>query len=310
VPRSSHPGRHDNPANGYRGGVRGLRRKPPQHGTRWASGPAHPQVVAHRGASSHLAEHTLAAYIAALEDGAEALECDVRLTADGHLVCVHDRRVERTSNGAGPVSTLELSTLKELDWASWKNPWADLDDEAEEPDGVSGGILTLEQLCAMVRDWGRRVDLAVETKHPTRYAGLVERRLEELLSRFGWTRPQRDPPPVRVMSFSRLSLRRMRELAPELPQVFLMSRVPLIYRDGSLPMEVRVAGLEIAALRADPDYVRRCAEQANSVHAWVVNDPGDVALCRDLGVDAVITDRPREARAQLRAGESGIGFPE
>ena len=59
----------------------------------------------------------MAAYVEAMDEGAEALECDVRLTADGHLVCMHDRRIERTSNGRGAVSTLELQQLEELDWA-------------------------------------------------------------------------------------------------------------------------------------------------------------------------------------------------
>ncbi len=79
-----------------------------------------PQVVAHRGASDREPEHTLAAYLRAVETGADALECDVRLTADGHLVCVHDRTVNRTSNGTGIVSTLELAQLEGLDWGSWK----------------------------------------------------------------------------------------------------------------------------------------------------------------------------------------------
>ena len=65
-----------------------------------------PQVVAHRGSSESKAEHTLGAYVAALEEGADALECDVRLTADGHLVCVHDRKVDRTTNARGLVSTM------------------------------------------------------------------------------------------------------------------------------------------------------------------------------------------------------------
>lgn len=74
------------------------------------------QVVAHRGASEEAPEHTLAAYRKAIEDGADALECDVRLTADGHLVCVHDWRVNRTSNGRGAVSALELADLAALDF--------------------------------------------------------------------------------------------------------------------------------------------------------------------------------------------------
>src|SRR3954466_5085869 len=81
--------------------------------------PSRPQVVAHRGSSADEAEHTLAAYRRAIDDGADALECDVRLTRDGVLVCVHDRRVDRTSSGRGVVSTLELADLAELDFGSW-----------------------------------------------------------------------------------------------------------------------------------------------------------------------------------------------
>src|SRR5690348_14369513 len=148
--------------------------------------PGRPQVVAHRGASRTQPEHTLAAYVAALDEGAEGLECDVRLTADGHLVCVHDRRVDRTANGRGLVSTMDLAQLDELDFASWKRPWADLDDEAPELDEDSRGVLSLHRLLATVADYGRPVDVAIETKHPTRYGGLVERRLVELLTSFGW----------------------------------------------------------------------------------------------------------------------------
>src|SRR6187200_1157650 len=147
-----------------------------------------PQVVAHRGSSFDNPEHTLGAYVAALDAGADAVECDVRLTADGHLVCVHDRRVDRVTNGHGLVSTMELAELDELDFASWKNPWADLDDDAPARDPEAGKVLTLRKLLETVADYDRRVELAVETKHPTRYGGLVERRLVEVLGDFGWDR--------------------------------------------------------------------------------------------------------------------------
>ena len=102
-----------------------------------------PQVVAHRGSSSEKPEHTLSAYLRAIEQGADALECDVRLTADGHLVCVHDRTVNRTSNGRGVVSTLELAHLEGLDWGSWKEDWASADD-VESPDRDAGRLLTAD----------------------------------------------------------------------------------------------------------------------------------------------------------------------
>ncbi|HEY3001855.1 MAG TPA: glycerophosphodiester phosphodiesterase family protein, partial [Kribbellaceae bacterium] len=217
-----------------------------------------PDIVAHRGDSDSSPEHTLAAYEKAIEAGADGLECDVRLTADGHLVCVHDRRIDRTSNGRGVLSTMSLRDLEELDWGSWKNPWAELDDEADLPDADQLKVLTLERLLSMVRDCGRRVEVAIETKHPTRYAGLVEKRLIELLDRFGWARPRLgQESPARVMSFSWLSLRRMRALAPEVRTVLLMDRVPLRFRDGSLPTGVSIAGPSLEIVTAHPEYVAR-----------------------------------------------------
>ncbi|MEZ5192663.1 MAG: glycerophosphodiester phosphodiesterase family protein [Nocardioides sp.] len=170
-----------------------------------------PQVVAHRGASHENAEHTLGAYLKALDQGAEALECDVRLTADGHMVCVHDRDLKRTAAHQGIVSTMHLAELDELDFASWKNPWADLDDEAPEVDESHGKVLTLRKLMETVADYDRRVEMAIETKHPTRYGGLVERRLAEIVREFGWDGAGS---PVRVMSFSYSAVQRMQRLTP------------------------------------------------------------------------------------------------
>jgi glycerophosphoryl diester phosphodiesterase len=257
-------------------------------------------VVAHRGASEVSPEHTLAAYRRAVEAGADGLECDIRLTADGHLVCVHDRRIERTSNGRGVLSTMSLEELDSFDWGSWKNPWAELDDEAELPDADMTKVLTLEKLLETVRDAGRPLELAIETKHPTRYAGLVERRLIEMLDRFGWAHPKvGTESPVRVMSFSWLSLRRMRVLAPGLRTVLLMDRVPLRFRDGSLPTGVSYAGPSLEIVSAHPEYVDRAHKHGHQVHVWTVNTAQDVRLCRDIGVDALISDRPELALETL-----------
>ncbi|MDP9318099.1 MAG: glycerophosphodiester phosphodiesterase [Actinomycetota bacterium] len=277
----------------------GWRRRPAVH---WDRAPGRPQVVAHRGSSSTRPEHTLGAYQQALEEGAEALECDVRLTADGHLVCVHDRRIDRTSNGQGPVSTLELAQLDSLDWASWKNPWQDLDDEAPETDVEQGRIVTLERLLDMVYDWGQPVDVAIETKHPTRYAGLVEQRLVETLDRYGWARPRRGAAsPARVMSFSWMSLRRCLEMAPGLEMVYLMDRVPLRFRDGTLPLGASIAGPSMDIVLAHPEYVAKVHAAGNGVHVWTVNNPVDIELCASLGVDAIISDNPADALRQLTA---------
>ncbi|MGW2630355.1 glycerophosphodiester phosphodiesterase [Streptomyces chattanoogensis] len=267
------------------------------------SNPPAISVIAHRGASEDAPEHTLAAYRKAIEDGADALECDVRLTADGHLVCVHDRRVNRTSNGRGAVSTLELADLATLDFGSWKDEAYGNeapDRQLEDPERTS--VLTLERLLELVADADRRVELAIETKHPTRWAGQVEERLVELLDRFGHTKPARageGTPPVRVMSFSARSLHRVQAAAPGIPGVYLMQFLTPRHRDGRLPPGVGIAGPGIRILRAHPEYVAKAHRAGHQVHVWTVNEASDVELCRELGVDAVITNRPKQVRNQL-----------
>jgi len=263
-----------------------------------------PHVVAHRGASAAEAEHTLAAYRRAIDDGADGLECDVRLTRDGVLVCVHDRRVDRTSSGRGVVSTLELADLAELDFGSWHRGADDPDPmltaEWEAPDWDRRQVLTLERLVEVVAGSDRPVELAIETKHPTRYAGLVELALVDVLARHDMTRPDSDGRSrARVMSFATSGLRRVHALAPEVPTVHLMRRVPLRLRDGQLPRGVLAMGPSLPAVRAHPDYVARVHEQGGQVHVWTVDRPEDVEFVTELGVDVIITNRPAAVLAQL-----------
>ena len=245
--------------------------------------PDAPMVVAHHpgGASSHdNAEHTLGAYVAALDAGAEGLECDVRLTADGHLVCVHDRDLRRTAGSRGvglddgPRRARASSTSP-----SWKNPWADLDDEAPDRDEELDRVLTLRKLLETVADYDRRVEVAIETKHPTRYGGLVEKRLVEMLRDFGW---DRGGSPVRVMSFSFTALQRVepdgargaagdadrqaRRLADAAPD----DRQGLAGRPGHR-----------AAARAPEARPGGSPRRGRDVHVWTVNTEEDLELCLD-----------------------------
>jgi glycerophosphoryl diester phosphodiesterase len=252
-----------------------------------------PQVVAHRGASFENPEHTLGAYLKALDAGAEGLECDVRLTADGHLVCVHDRDLRRTAARKGLVSNANLEDLEALDFASWKNPWAELDDEAPDRDAKLDGVLTLRKLLEAVADYDRRVEVAIETKHPTRYGGLVERRVAEMLHDFGWDQAGNgEPSPARVMSFSHTALQRMERLAPG------VRLVQLIERPQYWPLLRRVVGADwvlgpgIELLTEHPRLAERIVGSGHDVHVWTVNTEPELRLCQELGVKAIITDRP------------------
>jgi glycerophosphoryl diester phosphodiesterase len=266
------------------------------------------QVVAHRGSSGSRAEHTLEAYEQALDDGADALECDVRLTRDGVLVCVHDRKVDRTSDGRGVVSTLELRDLAELDFASWKARQRDplLEAAWEEVDTADdrGKVLTFERLLQLVLDasppGARRLQLQVETKHPTRYGGLVEHRLVEVLERYGLVTPiSRSVSTVAVLSYAVTSLRRVHALAPALPTVLNMDRVPVRHRDGRLPHHVDAAGIGLSFVKANPHVVERFHARGNRVHVFTVDAADDVDLMLDLGVDAIISNHPRRVLRRL-----------
>jgi glycerophosphoryl diester phosphodiesterase len=282
--------------------------------------PARPLIVAHRGASSAVAEHTLDAYVSAIESGADAVECDVRLTKDGHLVCVHDRTVNRTSDGRGVVSDLDLTGLNSLDFKSWHS---DLPISADQllndtpylagvaPDRIErgGGVLTLEVLLGLVRDASRPIRVFIETKHPTRYQGLVEKELVELLARFGWAGEPGPAPTLRqppdmdnrvvVMSFAPTAIRRIKLLAPDIPTVLLLDRLLPGRRDGMLPTGVAIAGPGLHVLRAEPGYVARAHSRGHPVYVWTVDDAEDLRFVRELGVDTIATNQPAEVIAQI-----------
>jgi glycerophosphoryl diester phosphodiesterase len=264
-------------------------------------GSGRPLVVAHRGASAETPEHTLAAYTSAFDVGVDGIECDVRLTADHHLVCVHDRRANRTSNGDGVISTLELAQLEGLDWGSWKK----LDDgragEQADRDPERGRLLTLRRLLDALTAQRQELLTLIETKHPTRYGGLVERQLVTVLREFGLGGADLPRQPhVRVMSFSLLALMRMRGLAPDVGLVYLVEQAaPRFSWDGSLPPGITSVGLDVRIVRRTPSIVRAHQRRGHCVYVWTVNHDDDVERCADLGVDVIISDRPRHVMGLL-----------
>ena len=118
------------------------------------------QVIAHRGASGHAPESTMAAYELAHEWGADYLELDVQITADGELVVFHDDAIDRTSNGEGSIHDHTLEELKALDTGSWFN-----EANADKSDaGFEGAqMLTLNEL---FERFGHDARYYIETKSP------------------------------------------------------------------------------------------------------------------------------------------------
>lgn len=259
---------------------------------------AHPFVVAHRGASADRPEHTPAAYELALREGADGVECDVRLSRDGHLVCVHDRRVDRTSTGSGLVSEMTLAQLRELDWGTW---------HASRPAGGTG-LMTLDELIAMVLDWNRPVKLFIETKHPVRYGALVESKVLELLQRYGIASPpSADLSRAVVMSFSAAAVWRIRRAAPMLPTVLLGDTSRYLGGGAATTVGATAVGPSITTLREHPELVDRAAAQGRAMYCWTVDHYEDVEFCRDLGVGWIATNHPGRTKAWLQNGLTGAG---
>ena len=258
----------------------------------------HPFVVAHRGASAALPEHTLAAYDLALSEGADGVECDVRLTSDGHLVCVHDRRVDRTSNGVGLVSEMTLAQLQAFDYGGWHQAGSTSPDMAGRT-----GLLTLDALVELVLDWHRPVKIFIETKHPVRYGAQVERTVLALLARYGIAAPaSASRSRAVVMSFSAAAVWRIRRAAPLMPTVLLGSAAQYLGGSAATTVGATAIGPSIETLREHPELVDHAAARGRALYCWTVDQAEDVDFCRDVGVAWIATNQPARTKARLRAG--------
>lgn len=239
-------------------------------------------VYAHRGASAAYPEHSLPAYEEALRRGADGVECDIRLTADGVAVLWHDDIVDRCSNGSGRLSKLTLAQLRELDIYNWRT---------DVPASGKTQIMTLEDLLELTTSHHTLVRLAIETKHPVRSGAAVERELARLLRRFGL---HRDRERVMIMSFSRMAVTRAAALLPELDRVFLFETMNRYVQGRPMPTAATYIGPDVRFVLDDPGLVQRSHARGQKVYVWTVDDPAVAARCRDMDVDALATNRPAE----------------
>ncbi|QYF88712.1 MULTISPECIES: glycerophosphodiester phosphodiesterase family protein [Arthrobacter] len=286
---------------------------------------ARPLVYAHRGSSAAFAEHTRAAYLQAIADGADGVECDVHLTRDQHAVLLHDATLDRTCDGTGQVADRTLEELRLLDFSSWKG--------ARIPDaygGKSDQFLTLPELLDILRSAGREIGLAIELKHPSPYQLKLEDRVLELLTAEGWDPATSELENVRVsfMSFSPESVKHLLKFVPQSAVCQLVDDVDVqeireelglgALTGGALANvlkaaqteaerilehgEAGLAGPGIDYVRQHSRIIRRWLDAGRRVRVWTVDSDEDVALCRDLGCQELTTNRPARVLARLAAG--------
>ncbi|NUU31737.1 glycerophosphodiester phosphodiesterase family protein [Arthrobacter sp. C9C5] len=288
------------------------------------SAAARPLVYAHRGASEAFAEHTRAAYLQAIADGADGVECDIHLTRDQHAVLLHDANLDRTSDGTGPVADRTLAELRLLDFCSWKGARI-----PEEYGARSEQFLTLPELLDILRLAGREIGLAIELKHPSPYQLKLEDRVLAVLESEGWDRTTSMLDNIRVsfMSFSPDSVKHLLQSVPAAAICQLVDDVNVeeireelglgAITGGALAnvmkaaqtegerilddCEVGLAGPGIGYVRGHSRTVRRWLGSGRRFRVWTVDSADDVDLCRELGIHEITTNRPAEVRAQLLA---------
>ena len=302
------------------------------------------RVLAHRGASARWPEHTRAAYAQALADGADGLECDVRLSSDGVPVCWHDADVDRTSDGTGPVHGLTLAQLRSLDVVTWatgrvSEPAATL----QRARDARPQLLTLAELVELARGAGRPVHLAIELKHPVPYGYAAEDAVLAVLRAAGWDRATgtigaigtltldlmsfhpgslehlasagRDVPPARLMvllddaDLEAVVKGHSPGVDPSAPVVAAVRRLVARAFEMAATGAVGGVGPGVGLLRRRPDLVRGWVAAGSLVRGWTVDEENDLALCQRLGVAEVTSNVPDRLLGLLGRDRARRGAP-
>lgn len=249
-------------------------------------------IIAHRGGRELAPENTLPAFRRALSAGADVLEMDIRRSADGHLVVIHDARIDRTTDGRGRVDSLTLAQLQALDAGfHWRDASGSLPHRGQ---GI--GIPLLEEVFRAFP--GQRMLIEIKPDDSSMARDLcATMRAHDMVQR------------VIVASFHDQVLTAFRTACPE-AATSASSREVTVYWILDL---IRLAGLykpEFQVLQVpershgmrvvDGRFIRNAHAHGLPVHVWTINEPNEMARLLDLGVDGLITDRPDALRRLLR----------
>ncbi|MGH9065364.1 MAG: glycerophosphodiester phosphodiesterase [Acidimicrobiales bacterium] len=256
-------------------------------------------AYAHRGGAREGPSSTLAAMTAALAAGATALELDVHATADGHLVCCHDRTVDRTTNGSGPIAAMTLAEVKALDNAWWfvpgeeaasGRPAEDYPLRGRAPADPAYAVPTLEEVLVAFP----HVLLNLDIKETAPAVAPYEERLARALADHG----RADD--VMVASFHDRALDAFSALAPEVATSAGPAAIAGLWQavhNGQAPPPTRHRAIQVppafqGVQLVDEGLVTAAHEAGLAVHVWTVDEAGEMERLVALGVDGIMSDRP------------------
>lgn len=220
-------------------------------------------VIGHRGAAGHAPENTLISFNKAVELGADMVELDVHLCATGEPVVIHDDTVDRTTNGSGRVQNLSLDDLKRLD---------------------AGDGERVPTLMEVIDEMSGRAALNVELKG----LGCVDQVHEVISDAVGEGLVSHDE--LLISSFHLGMLEWMRALSDDVRLGVLV---------GEAPGKVIEFARRVGAYSVNPYHKRMSLEFVSmarglglKIYPWTVNEPGDIARAKAMGVDGLISDYP------------------
>ena len=230
-------------------------------------------VIAHRGANGLAPENTLAAFRKALEVGSDGIELDVRLTRDRQVVAIHDRRVDRTTTGSGPVGTYTLRELKSLDAGSWFGP--------------EFGREAVPTLVDVFDALPNQFPIYLELKARGHGTWPLVARVVHIMRRYQrWSSTM-------VASFNPIAVALLRAMEPRIIRGYIWSRRhPLPMRARWLSPLASPHWFAPDRRTFTPNLLATFHALGKSVVAWDLDTGTDMKLLGEMQVDAVVTDHP------------------
>lgn len=231
-----------------------------------------PAVIAHRGNSSIAPQNTMAAFEAAWRGGADYIELDIQVTADGDAAVIHNSTLDETTSGSGAVAERSAAEIAGLDAGSWFSP-------------VYAGerVPLLTEVLELLRTHPQ-IGLVLEIKGDWP-SGPLERVLDAVSA------PSLQGRLV-VESFSLATMAAVRDLAPQLRRDLLVSNADVGLLELCADLGVSGIGPDGRLLLQQPDLCDRLHAAGLSVSPWTLNEPAQWSIAVEAGVDAIVTDRP------------------
>lgn len=240
-----------------------------------------PLIYAHRGASGEAPENTMAAFRLAVEQGAQGIELDVQMSADGELIVIHDETLDRTTNGSGLVVRHTAAELKTLD-ASYK-----FSAYKGEP------LPFLSEVLAFLVP--TKLELNIELKNGIIFYEELEEKAVRLVREYGMGRR------VVFSSFNHYSVAKLSRMAPDIESAILYAAG--LYEPWDYAAKVGAKALHPLFYSVVKEFVDGAHRAGLKVRPYTVNEPDDIRRMIDVGVDAVITNYPARMKAILEGRE-------